>query len=108
MGPCHPQVERVVHEQIRQNLTDHTTLRSAAGSCSPRPVLLFRRRRQPSFDVEQRPLARHVLADGPQHELVIDVVEQALKLMSNSRTQSYFQHRSRVTPTASSADFLGR
>ena len=28
-------------------------------------------------------------------------------LMSNSRTQSYFQHRSRVTPTASSADFLG-
>src|SRR6516225_924795 len=29
-------------------------------------------------------------------------------LMSNSSTQSYFQHRSRVTPTASRADFLGR
>src|SRR5438270_6774650 len=28
-------------------------------------------------------------------------------LLSNSNTQSYFQHRSRVTPTASSADFLG-
>src|SRR6266487_3124016 len=28
-------------------------------------------------------------------------------LMSNSRTQSYFQHLLRVTPTASSADFLG-
>src|SRR5216683_8305741 len=28
-------------------------------------------------------------------------------LISNSRTQSYFQHRLRVTPTASRADFLG-
>src|SRR5215468_6382486 len=28
-------------------------------------------------------------------------------LMSNSKIQSYFQHRSRVTPTASSADLLG-
>jgi hypothetical protein len=28
--------------------------------------------------------------------------------MSNSRTQSYFQHRLRVTPIASSADFLGQ
>src|ERR1700680_3850397 len=28
-------------------------------------------------------------------------------LMSNSSTQSYFHPRSRVTPTASSADFLG-
>jgi hypothetical protein len=29
-------------------------------------------------------------------------------LISNSRTQEYFQHRSRVTPTASSADLPGR
>ena len=29
-------------------------------------------------------------------------------LISNSSTQSYFQHRSRVTPTASSADLSGR
>ena len=28
-------------------------------------------------------------------------------LMSNSKTQSHFQHRSRVTPTASSADLFG-
>src|ERR1700689_1887149 len=28
--------------------------------------------------------------------------------ISNSSTQSYFQHRSRVTPMASSADLLGR
>ena len=42
------------------------------------PVVLFHRRPQPSFDVEQRPLARHVLADSPQHKRVVDIVEEPL------------------------------
>jgi hypothetical protein len=30
------------------------------------------------FDVEQRPLVRHVFPDGPQQERVVDIVEQTL------------------------------
>src|SRR6516225_7161530 len=76
--PRYPEIERVMHEQIRQNRTDHTTLWGAAVSHDYRSIFLDHRRCQPSFDVEQRPFARHVFPDGPQQKRVVDVVEQAL------------------------------
>src|SRR5262245_23144803 len=74
--PYHPEIKRVMHEQIRENWADNATLRGTAHTLHPRPILTFHRRLQPSFDVEQRPSALHVLPDSPQQEFVINIVEQ--------------------------------
>jgi hypothetical protein len=76
--PRHPEIERVMQEQVRQNRADNTTLRGATLSLSLRPVFVFHGRRQPSFDVEQRPFACHMLPDSPQQKFVVDIVEQTL------------------------------
>src|SRR3981081_1731586 len=80
MCPCDPEVERVMHEQIREKWADYTTLRGTTRTLHPRSILEFHRRRQPSFDVEQRPFALHVLPDSPQQELVINIVEQTFDI----------------------------
>src|SRR5215469_8196541 len=76
--PRHPEVERVVHKQIRQNRTDDTPLRGAARTLNNRPILAFHWRPQPSFDVEQRPSALHVLSDSTQQEFVVNIIERLL------------------------------
>jgi hypothetical protein len=38
--PRHPEIDRVMQEQVRQNRADNTTLRGATLSLSLRPVLL--------------------------------------------------------------------
>src|SRR6478736_2906403 len=78
MRPRHPKIERVMQEQVRQNRADNTTLRGATLSLSLRAVFMLHGRRQPSFDVEQRPFAFHMLPDSPQQKFVVDVVKQAL------------------------------
>jgi hypothetical protein len=42
--PRYPEIERVMHEQIRQNRTDHTTLWGAAVYRDYASILLHRRR----------------------------------------------------------------
>src|ERR1700750_1149180 len=74
--PRHPEIERVMQEQVRQNRADNTTLRGATLSLSLGTVFVLRGRRQPSFDVEPSPFAFHVLADSPQQKFVIDGVAQ--------------------------------
>jgi len=74
--PCHPEIERVMLEQVCQYRADDTPLRGSTRSLSLHTIIVFHWRRQPSFDVKQRPFARHVLPDGPQQELVVNVVEQ--------------------------------
>ena len=39
---------------------------------------------QPSFDVEQRPFARHMLPDCLEQEIVRDIVEQAFAPLSDA------------------------
>src|SRR5262245_43590627 len=94
MRPRYPEIERVMHEQVRQNRTDHTTLRRAAASLDYRSIFLHHRRCQPSFDVEQRPLARHVFPDSPQQERVVDIVELA------SSFSAYWSHVTSSMPGA--------
>ena len=65
-----------MHKQIRQNRTDDTPLRGAARTLNNRPILAFHWRPQPSFDVEQRPSALHVLSDSTQQEFVVNIIEQ--------------------------------
>ena len=44
VGPRYPEIERVMHEQIRQNRTNHTALWGAAVSRDYASILLHRRR----------------------------------------------------------------
>ena len=76
--PCHPQIERIVQEQIGQHGADHAALRRATGSLDPRAVLHAHRCGQPPFDVQNRPWARHMFPNRPQQKRMVDVVEQAL------------------------------
>ena len=58
--PRHPEIERVMEENVRQNWADHTTLRCAAVSLDCGSIFLLHWRSQPSSDVQQRPLTRHM------------------------------------------------
>src|SRR5271170_6918764 len=51
---CHPRIKCVVQEQVSQDGTDHTSLRSSASSSDPCSILKFHRCRQPSFDIQSR------------------------------------------------------
>src|ERR1700688_3204655 len=74
---CHPRIKCIVQEQVSQNGTDHTSLRSSASSSDPCSILKFHRCRQPSFDIQQSPFTLHMFADSTQQQCVVDVVEQA-------------------------------
>jgi hypothetical protein len=41
---------------------------------------MFHWRRQPPFDVEQRPFTRHVLPDSPQQEFMVDIIKQTFDI----------------------------
>ena len=75
--PCHPEIKRVMQEQVCQNRADNAPLRSPPGSLGLQTVSLFHWRRQPSFDIEQRPFALHVPPNSPKQKFVVDVVEQS-------------------------------
>ena len=63
--PCHPEIERVVHKQVGQDWANHSALRRAAASLHRGPIFLHHGRLEPSFDVQQRPLTRHMFPNGP-------------------------------------------
>jgi hypothetical protein len=56
----------------RTRFSAHT---GATLSLSLRTVFVFHGRRQPSFDVEQRPFACHMLPNSPQQKFVVDIVK---------------------------------
>src|SRR4051794_22936438 len=56
------EIECIVQEKIGKNRANHTTLRGTASSLD-RHSIFHHRGCQPSFDVEQRPLALHVLSN---------------------------------------------
>src|SRR5580704_17321997 len=75
MRSPHPKVERVVQEKIGQARGNNATLWGAARSLY-QDAILFHRRRQPSFDVEQRPCSRHMLSHRLEQEIVRQIIEQ--------------------------------
>src|SRR5262249_59912271 len=76
--PRHPRIERVMQEQVRQQGRDHPTLRRSRRVRHDATVLHLHWRLQPALDVEQRPRAVRMLADGSEHQLPIDAVEESL------------------------------
>jgi hypothetical protein len=73
--PRHPEIERVMQEQISQNRADNAPLRGTSRSLNLHTLRLFHWRRQPSFNVEQRPFTRYVLPDSTQQEFMVDIIE---------------------------------
>lgn len=69
--PGHPEVKCVVHKEIGEDRAHHAPLWGPAASLDHCSILLHHRHCQPSFDVEQRPRARHMFLDGPQQKLVV-------------------------------------
>ena len=65
MCPCHPEVKRVVHEEIGQDWTNHSALRRTAASLNHGSIFLHHGCLEPSFDVQQRPLTRYVFPNSP-------------------------------------------
>jgi site-specific DNA recombinase len=57
--------------------SDNTALRRAAASLNSGPIFLHHGCLEPSFDVQQHPLTRHVFPNGPQQKVMVDVIEQA-------------------------------
>ena len=78
MGALHPSVKRIMHKQIHQNRTDHTSLR---GTTFPQQVLAFRsfeRCSKPSLDIQQDPVFLDVAANCLHQEPMIDLIKGSL------------------------------
>jgi hypothetical protein len=75
MCPRHPEIKRVMHEEIGQGWAHHSALQRTAASLNHGSICFHHGRLQPSFDVQERPLTHYVLPNGPQQKFVIDVVK---------------------------------
>ena len=78
MVPRHPDVERVVQEQIRQQGADNAALWRSRRARHDAAILQLHRRLQPTLDVEQLPRTVRVFTHGLEQQAPIDRVEEAL------------------------------
>ena len=78
--PRHPEIERIMQEQVSQNRADNAPLRGTTRPLNLHTVCVFHWRRQPPFDVEQRPFTRYVLPDSPQQEFMVDIIKQTFDI----------------------------
>src|ERR1035438_2724861 len=69
MVPAHPQVERIMQEEIRQEGADDPTLRRTSFPCDEASILHLLRGLQPSRDVQKHPRAVRMLADGAHQQI---------------------------------------
>lgn len=79
-GTLHPGVEGIVHEQIHQEGTDHSTLRGAAFASDAHTVIRFERRNQPPLDVQKYPVLLDVQAHRLHQQPMIDLIEGCLDI----------------------------
>ena len=80
IGPAHPDVERVVQEQVGQQGRDHPTLRRPPVSAGKAPVRYLDGCGQPSLDIQQHPAAVRVGTHRPHQQRVVDAVEEGLDI----------------------------
>src|SRR3990170_7205923 len=72
----HPPIKRIMQKQVCQQWADDSSLRSATFTLRQGSVLFLRGRFQPTLDIQNDPLVLHVLPNRPQHQIMIDVVEE--------------------------------
>src|SRR5947208_1453267 len=77
-GSHHPQVERVMQEQICQGGADDPALRRSRHSRHDATILHLHRSLQPALDVKQHPWTVRMMTDRLEQKLPIDAVEEAL------------------------------
>ena len=104
--PRHPEIERVMQEQIGQDRRNDAALRRALVARLKLPFHALHRRSQPTLDVEQNPGFLTVLAQSRHQEAVIEIVEQPSDVELHHPV--LVPARRLVTAIASSADFPGR
>jgi site-specific DNA recombinase len=63
--PVRPEDPGVDRSYLLRSGSGHSTLRGAAVSLNCGSIFLHHRRSQPSFDVQQRPVTRHMSPNGP-------------------------------------------
>jgi hypothetical protein len=78
MVPLHPDVERVMQKEIRQDRAYHPTLWRSSLPLDEAPILHLYGCLQPTFDVQKHPWAIRVFADRAHQQLGIDLIEEAL------------------------------
>jgi hypothetical protein len=69
MVPAHPQVERIMQEEIRQEGADDPTLRRTSFPCDEASILHLLRGLQPSLDEQKHPRAIGMLADRAHKQI---------------------------------------
>lgn len=76
----HPDVKRVVKEQVGQHRTDDAALRCPPGTFYQGSVRQLQRRRQPAPDIQHGPFTLHVLLERLLQQCMVDVVKQAFDI----------------------------
>lgn len=75
MSPPYPDIKCVVHEQVHQKRTDHSSLRSSETAAFQ--LSFFRKSGsfEPAFQIEDRPFQFHVFMHGTHEEVVVDMIK---------------------------------
>ena len=105
--PLHPEIERIVQEQVGKQRTDHTALRGAFGPLLPGAVRALDGGAKPPPNVQADPGQVRVTCATARSTRSCGM-ESKKALMSRSITQSNSQQRFRATAAASSAERPGR
>jgi hypothetical protein len=74
---CHPPIKCIVQKQVRQQWRNNTTLRRASISPGQRTILPLHRHSEPTFDIQQHPLAVRVTPNSFHQKSMVDLVKQA-------------------------------
>src|SRR5215471_890091 len=80
MFTLHPDIERIMHEQIHQDRGNHTALRGAALPRQLFPFSGLKRCSQPPFQIQQYPALLDVGAHRLEQETMIDLIEGRLEV----------------------------
>jgi hypothetical protein len=78
MVPRHPNIERVMQKEIRQDWADNPALWRASFPRNEASIRHLHGRLQPSFDVEKHPRTVRVFADRTHQQIGIDSIKEAL------------------------------
>src|SRR5215217_2091502 len=98
IGALHPEVERIMHEQVHQDWTDDPTLRITPFPWNGDTLRSLERSSEPSFDIQQDPVFLDVLANGFHQERVIDLIKTSINTLPILTTiQKRLPSRGRTT-----------
>lgn len=78
MVPRHPNIERVMQKEIRQDWADNPALGRASFPRNEASIRHLHGRLQPSFDVEKHPRTVRVFADRTHQQVYVDAIEEVL------------------------------